>query len=441
MITSPVFSGQFYAVLGLARSGMATVAALLASGAKVMAWDNNPDSRNRLEQQYEAAIGEGQLIIADPMIADIFGVSAFVVSPGIPINRHPIATLAKETGIPIIGDIELFAQAHDFWERHGRHCPVIGITGTNGKSTTTALIHHILKEAGIPSLMGGNIGLPLLAADPLPDGGIYVLELSSYQIDLTFTLDCDIAVLTNVTPDHLDRHGGFEGYRKAKERLFLLQSSPHYAVIATDDIPSQVIAKQSAAHLVTVHADNVPLAEQLTWPNLQGPHNAQNAVLAIAVMHILGISDEVTSKAMVSYSGLPHRMQKVGERRGVLFVDDSKATNAMATAPALAAFPAIHWILGGVPKTADLDPCKPFFNHIRQAYTIGQAGPDYAELLREAGVKVVECGDLENAVKLAAKEAQPEEVVMLTPACASFDQFSDYEARGRAFKTIVEALD
>ncbi|MFT8553878.1 MAG: UDP-N-acetylmuramoyl-L-alanine--D-glutamate ligase [Zymomonas mobilis] len=441
MITSPVFSGQFYAVLGLARSGMATVAALLASDAKVMAWDNNPETRDRLQQQYQEAIDKGCLVISDPMIADIFGISAFVVSPGIPINRHPIAALAKERGIPIIGDIELFAQAHGFWERHGRRCPVVGITGTNGKSTTTALIHHILKEAGLPTLMGGNIGLPLLAADPLPDGGVYVLELSSYQIDLTFTLDCDIAVLTNITPDHLDRHGGFEGYRKAKERLFLLQSSPHYAVIATDDIPSQVIAKQSAAHLVTVHADNISAEDQVNWPNLQGPHNAQNAVLAMAVAHILGISDDVISKALISYAGLSHRMQKIGERRGVLFIDDSKATNAMATAPALAAFPAIHWILGGVPKTADLDPCKAFYNHIRQAYTIGQAGPDYAQLLREAGVNVVECGTLEKAVRLAAEEAQPDEVVMLTPACASFDQFSDYEARGQAFRKIVEALD
>ncbi|AEI37337.1 UDP-N-acetylmuramoyl-L-alanine--D-glutamate ligase [Zymomonas mobilis] len=441
MIISPVFSGKFYAVLGLARSGLATIDALLASKAKVMAWDNRSEARMALQTRYALAIARGDLLISDPMVSDVFGLTAFVVSPGIPLNRHPITIFAKEAGIPIIGDIELFAQARNFWQKSGKHCPVIGITGTNGKSTTTALIHHILKEAGRATVMGGNIGLPLLAATPLPDGGIYVLELSSYQIDLTFSLDCDIAVLTNITPDHLDRHGGFDGYMKAKARLFGMQSSTHYAVIATDDIPSRVISKKCPARVVTVHADNITAEEQIDWPALQGPHNAQNAVIAIAVMRLIGIDETIISKALANYPGLPHRMQRVAERNGVLFINDSKATNATATAPALAAFPAIHWILGGVPKTEDLDPCKPYYNHVKQAYTIGQAGPVYAALLRESGVAVVECETLEKAVTMAAQAARNDEVVMLTPACASFDQFSDYEARGQAFQQFVEALD
>jgi UDP-N-acetylmuramoylalanine--D-glutamate ligase len=373
------------------------------------------------------------LTLADPLEIDLTGFAGVVVSPGVPLNKHPIAAHAKSFGVPVIGDIELFAQARGSLPSH----KVVGITGTNGKSTTTALIHHIIETAGIPTLMGGNIGLPIMGRDPLPAGGIYVLELSSYQIDLTFSLDCDVAVLTNITPDHLDRYDGFAGYAASKERLFAMQSASHAAIIAIEDEPSRAIAGR-IADAITVRSMEV--GDQSTWPALQGPHNAQNAVIAIAVARALGIVEDAIAQGLVTYTSLPHRMQRVGEKGGVLFVNDSKATNATATAPALAAYPAVHWILGGLPKSNDLDDCAPHFDHVRAAYTIGQAGPMFANILSAAGKPVTESGTLAQAVKDAAAAAKPGEVVMLSPACASFDQFSDYEARGDAFRIAVEAL-
>jgi UDP-N-acetylmuramoylalanine--D-glutamate ligase len=357
----------------------------------------------------------------------------------------------------VIGDIELFALARPSLPAH----KVVGITGTNGKSTTTALIHHILETAGVPSLMGGNIGLPILGRDPLPEGGVYVLELSSYQIDLTFSLDCDVAVLTNITPDHLDRYHGFAGYAASKERLFAMQSAGHVSVIATEDDETRRIASQLRHSreggnpysqgsevmdsrlrgndgVVAVLSSDIP--DQSRWPALQGPHNAQNAAVAVATCKALGLTDEAIEQGFATYPGLPHRMERIAEKGGILYVNDSKATNATATAPALAAYPAIHWILGGVPKADDLDDCAPFFGHVRAAYTIGQAGPMFADILRDAGKPVTESGTLAQAVSDAAAAAKPGEVVMLSPACASFDQFSDYEARGEAFRAAVGTL-
>jgi UDP-N-acetylmuramoylalanine--D-glutamate ligase len=374
------------------------------------------------------------LTLADPLGIDLTGFDGIVVSPGIPLNRHPIASKAREAGVPLIGDIELFAEARPSLPPH----KVIGITGTNGKSTTTALIHHILETAGIPALLGGNIGLPILGRDPLPAGGVYVLELSSYQIDLTHSLDCDVAVLTNITPDHLDRYDGFEGYVASKARLFQLQSAPHVAVIATEDDPSRAIASRISHRLIRVASTDVD--DQSHWPALQGPHNAQNAAVAIAVARALGIDAFDIEKGLITYPGLPHRMERVAEKDGVLFVNDSKATNPTSTAPALAAFPAIHWILGGLAKTDDLDACAPHFDHVRAAYTIGEAGPMFADILRAAGKPVSEAGTLDKAVRMAAEAAKQGEVVMLSPACASFDQFKDYEARGDAFRAAVGAL-
>jgi UDP-N-acetylmuramoylalanine--D-glutamate ligase len=374
------------------------------------------------------------LTLADPLGIDLTGFDGIVVSPGIPLNRHPIASKAREAGVPLIGDIELFAEARPSLPPH----KVIGITGTNGKSTTTALIHHILETAGIPALLGGNIGLPILGRDPLPAGGVYVLELSSYQIDLTHSLDCDVAVLTNITPDHLDRYDGFEGYVASKARLFQLQSAPHVAVIATEDDPSRAIASRISHRLIRVASTDVD--DQSHWPALQGPHNAQNAAVAIAVARALGIDAFDIEKGLITYPGLPHRMERVAEKDGVLFVNDSKATNPTSTAPALAAFPAIHWILGGLAKTDDLDACVPHFDHVRAAYTIGEAGPMFADILRAAGKPVSEAGTLDKAVRMAAEAAKQGEVVMLSPACASFDQFKDYEARGDAFRAAVGAL-
>ncbi|KRB82452.1 UDP-N-acetylmuramoylalanine--D-glutamate ligase [Sphingomonas sp. Root710] len=422
MITSRAFAGKTYAVLGLARSGVATVEALLASGATVVAWDSKEEARAKVSG----------VSFADPVEADLTGFAGVIVSPGVPLNKHPIAAHAARFGVPVIGDIELFAQARADLPAH----KVVGITGTNGKSTTTALIKHIVETAGIPTLMGGNIGLPIMGRDPLPGGGVYVLELSSYQIDLTFSLDCDIAVLTNITPDHLDRYDGFQGYADSKERLFAMQTPTHVAIVATEDDPSRAIAARRKA----IGVRSTDVAGQENWPALQGPHNAQNAVIAIFVARALGISDEVIERGLATYPGLPHRMERIAERGGVLFVNDSKATNATATAPALGAYPKIHWILGGLPKTDDLDDCAPYFDHVAAAYTIGQAGPMFARILREAGKPVTESGTLDQAVKDAAAAARPGEVVMLSPACASFDQFSDYEARGDAFRRAVEGL-
>jgi UDP-N-acetylmuramoylalanine--D-glutamate ligase len=356
-----------------------------------------------------------------------------VLSPGVPLNSHPIADKARAAGVPIIGDIELFAHARPDLPPH----KVVGITGTNGKSTTTALVHHILKTAGVPTAMGGNIGLPILAQEPLTGGGVYVLELSSYQIDLTHSLDCDVAVLLNITPDHLDRYDSFEAYAASKARLFEMQSRG-WAVIATDDPLTQAIAEHRAVRLTRVSMDDYR-QWQRDWPTLQGPHNRQNAAAAIAAAKELGIGWPTIEVALASYPGLPHRMERVAERNGVLFVNDSKATNPASTAPALAAYPRVHWICGGLPKGDDLDECAPHFGHVVAAYTIGEAGPRFAEIL-EPIMAVERCEMLCEAVQRAIAAAQPGEVVLFSPACASFDQFRDYEQRGDSFRKLVAEL-
>ncbi len=382
--------------------------------------------------------GEGLIEFADPLESDLTGFAGMVVSPGVPLNRHPIAPHARAVGVPLIGDIELFAQARADLPAHR----VVGITGTNGKSTTTALIHHIIETAGIPTRLGGNIGLPILGQDPLPEGGVYVLELSSYQIDLTYSLDCDVAVLLNITPDHLDRYDGFEGYAASKARLFAMQRKGHAAILGIGDAASANIARQVAlsgrSEDVTKIAPGVCM-NQSRWPALQGPHNAQNALAAIAACEALGIERAAIDKGLETFPGLPHRMERIATRNGVLFVNDSKATNPESTAPALSAYPRIHWILGGVAKTDNLEACRPGFGHVAHAYTIGEAGPLFARLL-EGDMPVEQSGTLEAAVRAAAAQAQPGEAVLLSPACASFDQFRDFEARGDAFRAAVEAL-
>ena len=439
MIVSPAFAGKSYAVLGLARSGVATVEALLASGASVMAWDEDAGRRDQVASDLLPGLRQGAggghpaLRIADPLVTSLYGFAGIVVSPGVPLNRHPIARRSREAGVPLIGDIELFAQARRSLPPHR----VVGITGTNGKSTTTALIHHILETAGIPSLMGGNIGLPILAQEPLPDGGVYVLELSSYQIDLTHGLDCEVAVLLNLSPDHLDRYDGIDDYAASKARLFAMQSPGHAAVIAAEDDHTKAIAAQVVGRRILVSSAQVK--DQSSWPALQGPHNAQNVAAAAAAAREVGVSDAAIARALATYAGLPHRMERVAEKSGVLFVNDSKATNPASTAPALAAYPAVRWICGGRPKGDDLAECEPWLGHVRAAYTIGEAGPLFARLLRPR-LPVRECGELGAAVRAAAGEAAAGEVVLLSPACASFDQFKDYEARGAAFRAAVEAL-
>jgi UDP-N-acetylmuramoylalanine--D-glutamate ligase len=453
VITSTAWRGKRYAVLGLARSGVATVRALMAAGAEAVAWDANEKARDALSPSLRLR-GEGgvdgashaplslegarELTLADPVEIDLAGFAAVVVSPGVPLNTHPIATHAAAAGVPIIGDIELFAEARAEMPAHR----VIGITGTNGKSTTTALIHHIVETAGIPARLGGNIGLPILGQDPLPEGGVYVLELSSYQIDLTQSLDCDVAVLLNLTPDHLDRYAGFEAYAASKARLFAMQAPGQAAVIGIGDAPSAEIARQVAASGRSEDLTRIApgaCLDQSRWPALQGLHNAQNALAAIAACKALGIAQDAIDKGLETFPGLPHRMERVATRRGVLFVNDSKATNADSAAPALSAYPKIHWILGGKAKAKDLDACRPGFPHVVWAYTIGEAGEMFARLL-EGEMPVERSGTLEAAVQSAAARAKEGETVLLSPACASFDQFTDYEARGQAFRDAVEAL-
>ena len=432
MITSRAFAGRRYAVLGLARSGLATVEALVASGAGVTAWDTREEARDEA-----MALGAD---IGDPLAIDLIGFAGVVVSPGVPLNRHPIAAHARAAHVPVIGDIELFAEARAELPPHR----VVGITGTNGKSTVTALVTHMLESAGVPALMGGNIGLPILARDPLPEGGVYVLELSSYQIDLAHSLACDVAVLTNITPDHLDRYDDFAGYAASKARLFSLQHRDQVAIVAIDDDRSKMVASHVNHRLFRVSAQDVDPADQARWPALQGPHNAQNAVCAIAVCRVLGLDDAAIERGLATYRALPHRMELVGEVAGVRWFNDSKATNAASAAPALAAFPPapdqrLHWIAGGQAKGDGLEVCRPWFGHVKRAYLIGEAMEGFAAEIGDA-LPVDRAGDLATAVAHAAAVAEPGDIVLLSPACASFDQYKDYEARGDQFRAIVRAL-
>jgi len=446
VITAKAFAGKHYAVYGLARSGIATVDALLASGARVTAWDDRllpGEGRGpgRCEAAVPAALDPGLrrgTEIANLNEADLTQFDSLVVTPGLPLNRHSIARRAREAGLEIIGDIELFARARPELPPH----KVIGITGTNGKSTTTALIHHILKTAGVPTAMGGNIGLPILAQDPLPEGGVYVLELSSYQIDLTRSLDCDVAVLLNITPDHLDRYDSFEAYAASKARLSEMQSAGRNLVVrVTETRDFDVGGDGVIASFIEDVLDHkfVELRDRSQFPTLQGPHNLENMMAAIEVCDILGLGVEQIREGLRTYPGLPHRMERVGETDGVLFVNDSKATNPTATAPALAAFEKIRWICGGRAKTDNLDECSAYFGHVRSAYTIGEAAELFERLL-SPHIPVKNCGKLDVAVREAAADAAPGDTVLLSPACASFDQFRDFEDRGDQFRALVGAL-
>jgi UDP-N-acetylmuramoylalanine--D-glutamate ligase len=441
VISSPAFAGKRYAVLGLARSGAAAAEALIASGAEVIGWDRQDIAREPFE---------GRCRLIDPLELDLTGFAGVVVSPGVPLNSHPIGPHTWQYGLPVIGDIELFAQARSYLPPH----KVVGITGTNGKSTTTALTHHILSQTGVPCVMGGNIGDPILAQEPLPEGGVYVLELSSFQIDLTFTLDCDIAALTNITADHLDRYADFAAYAASKERLFALQTGGSTALVCDQDAPSHAIAERLAAagkplvRVANADLEAAGLADGRSAA-LAGPHNAQNAALAVAICRQLGLTDAQIAAGLATYPGLPHRMERVCETGGVTYINDSKATNTASAAPALAAFPPdpavhggsarIHWIVGGLPKEEGLGACADHIGNVAAAYTIGEAGPMFAEAL-EGQVKVERCELISEAVRRAADAALPGDVVLLSPACASYDQFRDYEKRGTHFRQMVGAI-
>lgn len=435
MITSPSFAGKKFAVLGLARSGRAAAEALLASGAEVIAWDRQDVAR---------APFEGRCRLIDPLELDLTGFAGVVISPGVPLNSHPIGPHVWQYGLPVIGDIELFAMAR-------RHLPphkVVGITGTNGKSTTTALVHHIMREAGVPAVMGGNIGKPIMAQEPLPQGGVYVLELSSFQIDLTFTLDCDIAAITNITPDHLDRYADFATYSGSKARLFAMQQQGRAVICDEDEETRAIAARLDAAGRPPIRARSGDVSAPVS-PSLAGPHNAQNACVAQAICRELGLTDAQIAHGLATYRGLPHRMERVCEAGGVAYINDSKATNAASAAPALAAFPPdpainagaprIHWIVGGLPKEDGLGECAAHLGNVAAAYTVGEAGPMFAGLL-EGTVPTHRCELIGEAVRRARDAARPGDVVLLSPACASYDQFRDYEKRGLHFRQMVLAM-
>lgn len=445
MITARAFAGKRYAILGLARSGAAAAEALLASEADVTVWDRQDVAR---------APFEGRCAIADPLEMDLTGFDGLVVSPGVPLNTHPITEHAARFGVPIIGDIELFALARSELGPH----KVVGLTGTNGKSTCVALIHHILSMAGHPVLLGGNIGEPIMAQKPLAPNergaGVYVLELSSYQIDLTTSLDCDVTALTNITPDHLDRYDGFGAYAASKARLFAMQSARNLAVFASlNNEAGEIFAneeqRRNGQRLLS--APYTGLRDlQPEWPSLQGPHNLANVALALAVVEEIGVTPAQWQHSLPRFRSLPHRMERVGEKDGVVFINDSKATNTASTAPALAAYrpdPAIrksdrrvHWIVGGLAKEDGLGECAEHLANVAAVYTVGESGPRFAELLDGEVPQVERCELISEAVSRAREAAQPGDVVLFSPACASFDQFRDFEKRGEHFRQMVGVI-
>ncbi|MDW9417252.1 UDP-N-acetylmuramoyl-L-alanine--D-glutamate ligase [Sinorhizobium meliloti] len=457
MIPVTSFKGRKVALFGLGGSGLATAQALVSGGADVVAWDDNPDSVAKA-----AAAG---IATADLRGADWHAFAAFVLSPGVPLTHpkpHWSVDLAHQAGVEIIGDVELFVRER---RKHAPDCPFIAITGTNGKSTTTALIAHILRTSGRDTQLGGNIGTAVLTLDPPKAGRFYVVECSSYQIDLAPTLDPTAGILLNLTPDHLDRHGTMQHYADIKERLVAGSGT---AVVGVDDSLSSLIADrvERAGTKVVRISRRHPLAQGVYAEGsalmraqdgasslftdlagiqtLRGGHNAQNAAAAIAACLAVGISGKDIVDGLRSFPGLKHRMQPVAKKGEVVFVNDSKATNAEAAAPALSSYDRIYWIAGGLPKEGGITSLAPFFPKIVKAYLIGEAAPSFAATLGEA-VPYEISGTLEKAVAHAAADAardsQGPAAVMLSPACASFDQYKNFEVRGDAFVGHVAALE
>ncbi len=462
MIPITQFRGRDVAVFGLARSGLAAAKALKAGGARVHAWDDNDISRAHAES-------EG-VTPSDINARDWRKFAALVLSPGVPLTHpepHRMVLLAQAVGVPVIGDIELFAREVNALPATARP-KIIGITGTNGKSTTTALINWILKSAGKDVRMGGNIGLSVLDLAPLHAGAYYVLELSSYQLDLTQSLRCDVSVLLNITPDHLDRHGGMDGYVAAKKRIFRNQGAGDWAVIGVDDptcaaictsltasapqIVSPISAGQTLGRGVfalrgkifdVLGARAEAVADLEAAPALPGRHNWQNAAAAYAAARAMGIEPRVIAHALTTFPGLAHRQERVATVQGVRFINDSKATNADAAEQALACYPKIFWIAGGRAKAGGIESLRQFFPRIAHAFLIGEAQEAFAKTL-EGEAAFTLAGDVETATELAydaaRKSGDPHPIVLFSPACASFDQYTDFEARGDAFKAAVEEI-
>ena len=459
MIPVTIFAGRDVAVFGLGLSGVAAARGLAAGGTQVFAWDDTAKAR-------DAATAQG-LTLSDLNAVDWSRFAALVLAPGIPLTHpkpHWSVASARQAGVEVIGDTELFFREHAEQGSPGR---IVVITGTNGKSTTTALTAHLLSEAGKRVALGGNIGKAVLDLEPFAPDLIYVLELSSFQIDLTPQLAPDAACLLNITPDHLDRHGTLQAYAAIKARVFARMKEGSTAVIGVDDAISRAIAdglkgpfkveRISAGQQVTtgVWAKDATLIEVEDGVerarvglagigSLRGAHNWQNASAAYALARSQGLDAATIAQGLQTFAGLAHRMEQVARRGSVLFVNDSKATNADAAGKALASFTDIYWIAGGRPKAGGLAGLEPFFPNIARAYLIGEAADAFAAQLGSE-VDHVRCGTLDRAIEAAAQDASrsggKEPVVLLSPACASYDQFANFEARGEAFRTIVMGLD
>ncbi|AAK24527.1 UDP-N-acetylmuramoyl-L-alanine--D-glutamate ligase [Caulobacter vibrioides] len=461
MIPVRGFEDKTVAVFGLGRTGLTAARALIAGGAKVALWDEKPASR-------EAAAAEGFAVV-DLQAADWSQFAALMLSPGVPLSHpkpHWTVEKARAAGVEVLGDVELFARTVNAAPAHKRP-KIIAITGTNGKSTTTALIGHLCASAGRDTRVGGNIGLGVLGLEDMHGGAVYVLELSSYQLDLTSSLKPDAVVLLNISPDHLDRHGGMDGYIAAKRRIFLNQGKGDTAIIGVDDAWCQQICTEiTAANRRTIWPISagkamgrgvyalqgvlydatgervVEVADILRARSLPGRHNWQNAAAAYAAARAIGISMQDAVDGLMTFPGLAHRMETVGKIGKVRFVNDSKATNADAARQAMSSYPKFYWIAGGVAKAGGIDDLKDLFPRIAKAYLIGEAAEPFSWTL--AGkAECVLSGTLEKAVQQAYADAAAsgeEAIVLLSPACASFDQFSDFEARGEAFRAAVNGL-
>ena len=460
MITLRSCKGETIAVFGLARSGLATVRAVVAGGGNVVAWDDNAEKR-------DAAQAEGATI-APFSDWDWSHIRSLALSPGVPLTHpkpHAVVEAAKTAGVEIIGDVELFLREMAQVQDRPR---IVAITGTNGKSTTTALTAHLLKGAGLAVEMGGNIGRPVLDLDPPPAAKVYVLEISSYQIDLTPGLAPDVGVLLNITPDHIDRHGSLEGYARVKRRMFKKMGRSGTAVIGVDDaltaeictaVSSNGVGKVVPISVgkaldrgvpvidgVLFDCSTMPCAEVMDLKRcraLPGAHNWQNAAAAFGAARALTNDVQALVRALLSFPGLPHRMEDVGKVGPITCINDSKATNADAAARALACYDKIYWIAGGVPKEGGITSLQSYFPKIARAYLIGEAAPQFAKTL-EGKVAHVISGDMTTALEAAARDAiaagDKDAVVLLSPACASFDQFKDYEDRGDQFRASVARL-
>jgi len=459
MIPVTTFAGKKVAVFGLGKSGLLAARALAEGGAEVVAFDDNAKS-----------VGEAKaagIKTQDLRELDWSAVAALVLAPGVPLTHptpHWSVALARKAGVEVIGDIELFCRER---AKSGADCPLVAITGTNGKSTTTALTAHVLKSAGRDVQMGGNIGVPVLALAPLQPGRVYVFEVSSYQIDLAPSLHATVGILLNVSEDHLDRHGSMDNYAALKARLPAEIEPGGTAVIGVDDRYTRAAAERIARAGKKVlpvsvlaplrdgyYADGTqilraaagkaqPVAQLAGIGSLRGAHNAQNAACAIAACVALGLDLAAIQKGLASFPGLAHRMQPIGRKGEVLFVNDSKATNADSAARALASFRDIFWIAGGRAKTGGIAGLAEFFPRIAKAYLIGEAAKEFAATL-DGKVAYEIANALPAAVAAAARDAESsdakEPVVLLSPACASFDQYPNFEVRGQAFTDLVLAM-